>query len=62
MSTSINIHDTIREAKSQYRDGTSWLSIDTDGGYIAYFMPYEQAKAIADAINASIPAKLEEVA
>lgn len=38
------------------------LKIDVDGSTVEIFTTPERAAAIADAINASIPAKLEEVA
>jgi len=38
------------------------LKIDVDGTYIDIFTTPERARFIADAINASIPAKVEEVA
>lgn len=43
-------------------DSFGVLKIDVDGTHIDIFTTPERARYIADAINASIPAKLEEVA
>jgi hypothetical protein len=45
------------KATANHHGETTWLDIEADdGSYISIFMPYDKAKAMADAFNAQPPA------
>lgn len=57
MSTSTSMHDPIKAAAhtNSVSDGV-FKMIDAEGNQLNIFMPYDKAKAMADAFNATPPA------
>lgn len=62
MTTTTTFHRPAR-AEAYGRNGTEWLQIEnSSGSYVAIYMPFAVAKAMADAFNAAQSRGADEVA